>query len=62
MAALAAGPLEDLLVLHGDSFIKRIEIKADNDAQFNYLLGGVWQNKISSDVWERIKTIRKEVW
>ncbi|HEY2329023.1 MAG TPA: hypothetical protein VGI63_04340 [Verrucomicrobiae bacterium] len=62
MANLAAGPLEDLLALHGDLFIERIEVKAENDPKFNRLLGGVWQNEMSDDVWERVKRIRKEVW
>jgi hypothetical protein len=62
MANLAAGPLEDLLRLHGDAFIERTEFKANSDSKFNRLLGGVWQNEMSNDVWERLNKVRKEVW
>jgi hypothetical protein len=43
MANLAAGPLEDLLSLHGPNFIDRVETEARRNPRFNNLLGGVWQ-------------------
>jgi len=60
--ALAAGPLEDLLVHHGPAIIDRVEAQARSDARFNLLLGGVWPNAIAPDVWARVEAIRREVW
>lgn len=57
---LAAGPLEDVLAARGDEYIGRVEILAANDQRFRYLLGGVWQNSMSSEVWERVCKVRQE--
>jgi hypothetical protein len=54
-ACLAAGPLEDLLSMHGSAFINRIEQAASNSAHFRELLVGVWRNGIDHSVWERVK-------
>lgn len=62
ISVLAAGPLEDLLAKHGGRFIERVEQLARQDATFNYLLGGVWQNTMSGEVWERVQSARREVW
>ncbi|MGE5523879.1 MAG: DUF6869 domain-containing protein [Rhodospirillaceae bacterium] len=59
---LAAGPLEDLLAEHGESFIDRVERKSRVDARFRFLLGGVWQNAMARDVWQRVQRCRNEVW
>lgn len=61
-AALAAGPLEDLLAKLGPEFIERVEVLARKDPQFNYLLGGVWRNTMSDEIWERVQSARHEVW
>jgi hypothetical protein len=62
LAVLAAGPLEDLLAVHGPVFIERVEREATRDPRFNHLLGGVWQNQMKSEIWERVQKARKEVW
>jgi hypothetical protein len=62
LAVLAAGPLEDLLAVHGPAFIERVEREANRNPRFNQLLGGVWQNEMKSEIWERIQKARKEVW
>ena len=62
MAVLAAGPLEDLLVVHGPEFIDRVESEAARNPRFNHLLGGVWKNEIEPDIWQRVQKARKEVW
>ncbi len=62
IACLAAGPLEDLLVYHGASFIERVEELAHVDQDFNRLLGGVWGNNIQEEVWSRVTSVRKETW
>lgn len=62
IAVLAAGPLEDLLGVHGLQFIDRIEREAEQNSRFNHLLGGVWKNQMTQDIWERVQKARKEVW
>jgi hypothetical protein len=61
-ALLAAGPLEDLLVLHGAAFIGRVEDEAKVNPAFNHLLGGVWRREMPTEIWLRIERARKEVW
>ncbi len=58
LAALAAGPMEDLLVHHGPAFIDRIETKAAQNPLFRHLLAGVWRNEIAQDIWDRIVAAR----
>ena len=59
---LAAGPLEDLLAAHGSSLIERIETEARRNPTFNLLLGGVWQNTMTPQIWGRIQAARLKVW
>lgn len=59
---LAAGPMEDLLVEHGYSFISRVEQQSKIDPSFRLLLGGVWPNSMSQEVWERVLRCRGEAW
>jgi hypothetical protein len=54
---LSAGPVEDLLAKHGDSFIERIETQARQDPTFAKLLGGVWKNTMSDGVWQRLQQV-----
>jgi hypothetical protein len=54
---IAAGPLEDLLCLHGEAFIERIEKQAKADPRFRFALGGVWQNSIPEPIWRRVTRI-----
>lgn len=54
----AAGPVEDLLGHHGPKVIDRIEHKARNEAAFARVLGGVWQNRMSDEIWDRVKAAR----
>jgi hypothetical protein len=57
LANIAAGPLEDVLVWHGDKLINKIEETAKDDSILRKLLGGVWKNEISDNVWNRLKKI-----
>jgi hypothetical protein len=59
---LAAGPLEELLYLHGAEFIDRVEQAAQANEQFNHLLGGIWRAEMPLEIWERVEKVRKEVW
>jgi len=54
---LSAGPLEDLLSKHGDSFIYRIELEAKGNPEFASLLGGVWQNSMTDENWMRVQQV-----
>jgi len=57
LAYVAAGPIEDLLVHHGTAFIERIEELAGRDPVFRKMLGAVWRNTISGEVWKRLKAV-----
>jgi hypothetical protein len=59
---LAAGPLEDLLTIAGEDYIENVEQLAKTDEKFNDLLGGVWRNRMSKDVWRRVQRVRREEW
>lgn len=59
---LAAGPLEDLIAYHGSALIDRIELEARRNPNFNLLLGGVWQNDATPEVWKRVEAARLKVW
>ena len=61
-ATLAAGPLEDLLAHSGPEFIDRVEQLAQQDPRFNCLLGGVWRNEMTDEVWQRVQEARDQVW
>jgi len=54
---LSAGPLENLLALHGEGFISRVESEAQRDPSFAKLLGGVWKNRMSDEVWQRVQAV-----
>jgi Family of unknown function (DUF6869) len=58
MENLSAGPLEDLLAKHGPAIIDRVEAEAARDRAFATLLGGVWQNRMTDEVWARVQAIR----
>jgi hypothetical protein len=54
---LSAGPLENLLALHGENFIDRVESEARTDPSFARLLGGVWKNRMTETVWQRVQAV-----
>ena len=58
LSSLAAGPLEDLLALHGFNFIERLETEARQNPEIARLVTGVWRNNISDSVWERLRAIQ----
>lgn len=62
VSVLAAGPLEDLLAKQGPEFIERVEELARRDPRFNYLLGGVWRNTMTDEIWQRVQAARHNVW
>lgn len=63
MASLAAGPVEDLLAYHGPEYVDRVVELARKQPRFNWLLGGVWRNSMTEEVWQRVQAIRNyESW
>ena len=57
LGVLAAGPLEDLLSLHGERFISRVEDAARSNPMFAWLLGGVWRHTMTDAVWSRVQAV-----
>ncbi len=55
---LAAGDVENLLALHGPAMIDRIEEQARTSPRFARLLGGVWKNRMTDEVWARVCAAR----
>ena len=54
---LSAGPIENLLAIHGESFIERVEVEARQDPAFAKVLGGVWNNRINDTIWTRMQAV-----
>ena len=61
-ANLAAGPLEDLLVFHGEEMIDAVEKEAKQNPDFDDLLGGVWLGRMKPDIAERVARARSTIW
>ena len=57
MAILSAGPLEALLRRHGPRIINRVERRARRDANFTRLLGHVWKDTLSNQIWARVQSL-----
>lgn len=63
ISLLAAGPVEDLLALHGARFIDRIEAEAQQSSAFAHVLGGVWRRGMPQEIWRRVEAARGgKVW
>jgi hypothetical protein len=62
IANLAAGPFEKLLSLHGPAIISRIEEKAASDETFRKMLGAIWQNGMTDEIWARVKAVAGPSW
>ena len=60
--ALAAGPLEDLLVHHGPAVVERIDTLARQSPAFRLLLNGAWSNGINPAVVARLSKYRGNPW
>jgi hypothetical protein len=58
LAYIAAGPLEDLIVDHGERFIDRIEMEAAREPRFRRALRGVWgRDRMLPNVAERLERV-----
>lgn len=58
LAIIAAGPLEDLLCLHGPAFLDRVEEQARREPRFRHGLAGVWgSSTMEPRVYQRIREV-----
>ena len=55
LSNLGAGPLETLLAQNGEQVITELEALAKTDRRFRWVLGSVWQQGMSEDLWGRIQ-------
>ena len=62
LASIGAGPFEDLMGIHEAQLIDRVEMCARTHPAFRRMLGIVWKNSISDDVWNRIQAIAPPSW
>ncbi len=59
---LAAGPLEELLVEHGETYVGRIEELARQRPDFRLLLNGVWDSGIKPEVVKQLSKYWGNKW
>jgi hypothetical protein len=57
MQGLSAGEIEDLLSRNGTEMIPLVEAEARRDPSFAKLLGGVWKNEMTDEVWSRLQAV-----
>jgi len=58
----AAGPIEDFLAGAGEKYFDEVSSLARRDSKFKDLLGGVWQNGMSEEFWQKICVLRGKSW
>jgi hypothetical protein len=56
LAVVATGPLEDLIRMHGLTFIDRIEVTARDDERFRKAVSGVWA-EVPPDIENRLMLV-----
>lgn len=57
MQNLSAGEIENLLSRKGTEMISFVEAEARRDPGFAKLLGGVWKNRMTDEVWARLQSV-----
>lgn len=62
LAALAAGPLEDLLTQNGSVVVEQVEVLARRSPEFRFLLNGVWDSRIHPEVLSKLAKYRNQPW
>jgi hypothetical protein len=61
LASIAAGPLENFLVTHGERFIERVEAEAARNPKFRRTLVGVWgENRMSDALNRRLTALLRD--
>jgi len=59
-ACRAAGPLEDLLVIHGPAFIDTVIEQGLGDEGFAAVLSAVWRSGMDPGVWRRLQSFLED--
>ena len=54
LAYVGAAPLEDILALHGEAMIEKIEEEAKQNPILRICLAGVWKSTMSDEIWDRV--------
>lgn len=57
MQSLSAGEIEDLLSSNGPEIISLVEDEARRNPNVAKLLGGVWKNRMTDEVWSRLQAV-----
>lgn len=57
MQSLSAGEIEDLLTRNGTEIISVVENEARSNPSVAKLLGGVWKNRMTDEVWTRLQNV-----
>jgi hypothetical protein len=57
--AIAAGPLEDFLGVHGESYLEVFHSLAVQEPRLREVLDGVWQGAMPKRVWHKIEVLKK---
>lgn len=57
LEAIGAGPLQELMAMHGAEFISRVEQEAAASARFRRAMAGAWLDGDDTPVWERFYEI-----
>ncbi|WP_283131440.1 DUF6869 domain-containing protein [Enterovibrio norvegicus] len=60
LETMAAGPVEHLLGFHGDRYISQIEELSSANENFAWMMKGVWQHKMSDEIWARVQRIQEK--
>ncbi len=58
LAILSAGPFEDMMKRHGETFIARVEAAAPGDPSMRTLVGTLWRSGMNEDLWARVVALR----
>jgi len=57
--SIAAGPLEDFLGIHGETYLDVFHTLALQHQRLREVLDGVWQGAMSKNVWHRIEILKQ---
>ncbi len=57
LEAIGAGPLQELMALHGEEYIARVEREAAGNAPFRRAMAGAWLDRDDTPVWARFYEI-----
>lgn len=58
-ADIAAGPLEDFLGAHGETYVDGFHALALQERRLREVLDGVWQGSMSKIVWRRVEILKQ---